>query len=153
MYMNRDENLFPKFRSWRQEFQNSSLTLWDYVNAQADVEVVGAAATMFWPTVIAYEGCVILQERFSKPYFAQWREHFHGDIAAIERMMNHVHLIDHFVNSYDSESLGTLDFLGQIMARCWRCALQEQIPNRRFEVEYTANAEGNGPTITFFQIA
>jgi hypothetical protein len=149
---NRADMMFPKFRRWQQEFQNESLTLWDYVTAKADIEIVGAAATLFWPTVIDREGCIILQNQIRESAFAQWRDYYQGDIPAIERMMNHVHLVDLFVNSYDQESLTTLDFIGQIMARCWRSALHEQFPALQFEVEYAANLEDDGPTITFFQV-
>ena len=149
---NHDDTMFPKFRRWQQEFQDESLTLWDYVTANADIEIVGAAATLFWPAVIEHEGCILLQDQFSEPAFAQWRNYYQGDIPAIERMMNHLHLVDLFVNSYEQESLPTLDFVGQIMARCWRSALHEQFPDRQFEVEYAANLQDDGPTITFFQI-
>jgi hypothetical protein len=152
MQWNHDDRLFPKFRRWRQEFQNPSLTLWDYVTLQADIEVVGAAATLFWPSIIHHEGCAVLQNRFSESEFTRWRDYYHGDIPAIERMMNHVHLIDLFVNSYDQEALATLEFMGEIMAYCWRSALHEQFPTVQFEVEYAAGTEDNGPTITFFRI-
>jgi hypothetical protein len=152
MQANHDDKLFPKFRRWQQDFQNESLTLWDYVTAKADIEVIGAAATLFWPSVIDHAGCVLLQDRFSESAFAQWRDYYQGDIPSIERMMNHMHLVDLFVISYDQESLATLDFVGQIMARCWRSSLHEQFPALQFEVEYAANLEDDGPTITFFQI-
>ena len=44
MQATHDDKLFPKFRRWQQDFQNESLTLWDYVTAQADIERICYAA-------------------------------------------------------------------------------------------------------------
>ncbi len=151
-----DTSRMPSFQSWKSGFgDHATLTPWNYVDAHASVELVAACATMFWPLFVVERDCVILQEHFVQKTFDEWYAYFHGDRSATEAMLNHVHLVDVFLNQPGSEYADEsylFAYIAQIMAKCWQCALQTQFPERRLQVTYDENESGNGPTVTCFQI-
>ena len=62
-------------------------------------------ASLFWPDFVEVDGALILAEMYTEEGFQNWYSHFNGDLTAIEKMINHVHLEDLFVNARRDDDL------------------------------------------------
>src|SRR4051812_10954252 len=80
-------------------------SLWDFVNYRGDMQLGYAFAALFIPDVVEVDGAVILAEQFTPESFESWRSRFDGDLGAVERMMNHVHISDLFLNGTNNSVL------------------------------------------------
>ncbi len=61
--------------------------------SQFDLEGLGE---ILWPRVVKVRGCTLLEGGFTAASLDTWFEKFDGDVAAVKRMVNHVHLYDLF---------------------------------------------------------
>jgi len=144
----RDPLIHPEAGQWI-ESSNRPATLLQFVGERVGIAGAAAVARLLWPRFVEYRGAVIREEAFNAVFFDQWWTKFSGDIAAIESMVNHLHLWDVFAQCDDEASFEIMDNLLPIIRSCWSAALAEAFPNRRFEV-WTANEPDDyGPTIGF----
>jgi hypothetical protein len=147
-----DPTKLRDFDKWRTDWGKPDFTLWNYVNYRSDPELAVAFATLFWPKVVDVDGCILLAEHYNPHNFAHWKVQLAGNCQEIERVINHVHVYDLFTHSGTSgTALEALEYLAQVLMRCWECNLRETFPNRRFVLAYATEPEEYGPTITFFQ--
>ena len=146
-----DPSLLPDYQSW-QRAQSGEFTLWNYIDVRTDLQVAAAFGKLFWPDFIEHDGYVLLAEQFDPASVAQWRQELGDDRAAVERMVNHVHVYDLFNNNpADTDKTALAAYLGQVLAQCWHHALHAAFPDKRFTVEYTSEPDDYGPTISFAQ--
>jgi hypothetical protein len=138
---------------------NPGLTLWNYLGMRADYDLAAAFTSLFWPDFIEVDGCILLNESHSPANFEQWKEHFQGDRRSIEQMLNHTHMYDLFMNSETvlnrpTDSLyspALYEYLAQTLVVCWKHALQETFPDKKFAFSYATDPDEYGPTISFWQ--
>jgi hypothetical protein len=147
-----DATLIPGFPAWPPGTGPSVNRLWGYLSNFADIGVGAVASTLFWPDLVVVRGCVILAEHYEPANFDQWWQQLSGDCAAVERVLNHVHLYDVFRPVQPAgRDLTLYERVGQVVRACWRCRLREAFPARSFVVDYATEPEEYGPTVTFWQ--
>lgn len=114
---------------------------------------LGAAMAVLAPTFVEYRGAVLLafqgelSDR-SRAAVDSWFESL-GDVAAVERMCNHVHLWD--LLPYSDSSPGdevAYERLVEPLACSGNLALRARFPEREFVVEAVRDG-GYGPEVTF----
>lgn len=119
---------------------------------RGDFQLAADFSKLFWPDFVEVDGYVLLAEQFEEADVAQWRQQFGDDRKAVESMVNHVHLYDLFNNTGNTHKTALADYLGRVLVICWRRALAEAFPDKRFTVEYATDPDDYGPTISFFSV-
>jgi hypothetical protein len=114
-----------------------STGLWTYLNFKGSVQLPYGFASLFWPDFVDAGGAMILAEKYSKESFDSWYQHFDGDLTAIEKMMNHVHVEDLFMNGPSDDDLddGVWNTVLTVLESCWRAAATERFPSEPVVVE------------------
>src|SRR5580658_4025726 len=82
-----------------------STGLWTYLNFKGSLQLAYGFSSLFWPDFEEVDGALILAEKYTEESFQNWFQHFHGDLTAIEKMMNHVHIEDLFMNGAGDNDL------------------------------------------------
>jgi hypothetical protein len=151
-----DNSLLPIFQKYKQENESwiPNFSPWSYLNLRADYDLAAAFSKLFWPDFIEVEDYVLLAENYEQTNFEDWKKRFNGGRHDIEAMINHVHIRDLFLNSPKHvEYPGKLHkYLADVLAICWKHALQEAFPERTFTVSvFDDPVHSYGPEITFYQ--
>jgi hypothetical protein len=146
-----DEALLPRFQQWRSELVGPPVTPWGYLHHHCDTELGALFSTLFWPRLVEIDGCVLLAENFHAENFRRWREHFAGDLGAVEAMVNHTHVYDLFDDGSTHFDLAVHEQVGRALLGCWAARVRAAFPDRTFEFAYATEPDDYGPTVTFFQ--
>lgn len=93
-----------------------------------------------------------MSERYEPANFCEWWRQLSGDVAAVESVVNHVHLYDVFDHSDNELPDEVLEDLARVVAKCWKCALGDAYPSRSFEVRLSFGSEDYGPTVSFSSV-
>jgi hypothetical protein len=140
------------YTSWKQDWHEPGLGIWDYLRYRCDIDLAATFGTLFWPSFVEINGCIVLEERSSEEQVAQWLDHFAGDRMQTELMVNHTHVYDLFPGTGDEATDAALSaFLAHVLERTWACALREAYPEADFSIESHTDPLEYGPTITFYQ--
>ena len=115
-----------------------------YVQQEVSLAAVAAMTDLLCPRFVDVEGAVLLERKWSSKSFQSWQEHFHGDLRAVESMLNHEHLWDLFTSDGDADK-AALEIVAERMAITWKAAAEAQFPDRAFVCEVT---DEYGPTVT-----
>ncbi len=105
-----------------------------------------------FPDFVVFEESVILEMKFDEPAFRVWLDHFSGDKAGVERMLNHTHLYDVFSGCGSSVDEVVFEQLSNVLAMSWRMVLKAKFPDRRFHVEAINSDQEYGPVVTFHEM-
>lgn len=132
----------PEFRTWSEQFEPPADTS-AYLAREVSITAATILSELFFPELVNVRGCVLLSSSYESSNFEDWWQQMAGDQAAVERVLNHLHLWDIFEPSNDSEEQA-LDVLAQRIARSWRCWATTTFPDRVFEVTVT---DEYGPTV------
>ena len=76
-----------------------------------------------------------------------WSERMAGDAAAVESVVDHVHLCNFFAPQSEIENEALID-IGRVMASSWKCAAESQFPDREVIVEFNDGTDDYGPTVS-----
>ncbi|MFF8280427.1 hypothetical protein ACF05T_30785 [Streptomyces lateritius] len=134
----------PELMEWVVE--SDDFHLQGFMSANASIAQALALAALFRPEFVEYEGCVLLGFRFDRPGVDTWIAHLAGDLRAVEAVVNHVHLWDHFTPTSDAE-YAALPPLAEEIAAMWRSAAREAFPEREFDVSVSNDPDDYGPTL------
>lgn len=116
---------------------------WDRI-AELTSDDAEAISRLLWPEIVEYRGCSLLAELFRATTADNWLSKLRGDVRAVERVMNHVHLDD----TIGSVSVSARDEFAAVLCATWRCRLAEWGAGK-FDVLLTSDPGAEGTTITF----
>ena len=116
--------------------------------------------SILWPEFALYDGCVFQGLPDPKNYEG-FMEALGGNKTAVERVMNHQHILDIFHNSDFPLTEDAAVVIGRILKEMWSCKLARDFPDRAFHVEFFAedrqDAGASNPllryVVTFCQAA
>lgn len=149
----RGVNQIHRRQNGRTTANPSAASVWGQLGSNYDIEQASLFANLFCPAFVGVQGCVLLEAKFETSAFHRWWQELHGDIAAIERMVNHTHLYDLFPRADDEElALLRYEHVAQSLIGCWEGALRRAFPDRSFAFSYATEPDEYGPTITFWQV-
>jgi hypothetical protein len=128
----------------------SEFSALDFLMAAVSLEVLTAVAMLLRPVFVVERDCVIWSERFERASFEEWWKELHGDRSRIEEVINHLHVWDLIdFDDGDPAANDTIDWLADVIAESWRCALAADFADRTFEVTVARGDGEYGPTVTF----
>jgi hypothetical protein len=109
---------------------------WKWLNIVSDMSMAAAYGKLFWPDLIERDGGIFLRECFTEDSYREWRQQLGGDVKAIERVMNHVHVYDLFMNPKAGEpSPGAVLYFASILGKLWLLRAAEQFGAGRVVVD------------------
>jgi hypothetical protein len=122
----------PDYYQWH---ERSPLALVDYVRIKLTPDLLIAVTDVFFPTFVEYKGAVILGFYFDRENFENWYEHFHGEIKAVEVMINHLEVASElFPEQLLGQAYENIEYVGEHLKYAWESELHRQFPDREFEV-------------------
>lgn len=107
--------------------------------------------SLFWPGFIERDGAVFVDFMFDDAVYGQWLVQTGGDVQAMEKVLNHLHLWDVLDPKSDQE-YATIPELARKIAGTWRMSASSSFPSREFSVEISDEPEDYGPTIMIYTI-
>lgn len=138
-----------QFQTWAQGFTPEPRP-WDFLSNVSGASATIMATSLIYPRFLQVEGCTILEEQYDKQSFRTWFEHFNGDVANVERMINHLHLWDLFKPSKEEISDDIMRAFGSTLEITWALAAEAQFPGRNMQGSFDWEEVDYGPTITVF---
>ena len=141
--------LIPELAGWN---DGAGITIPAWISGIGRFDHALGYVSIFWPDFVQYQ-CCILRQLPDSDNFQEWMKVMSGDIAKIEAMMNHVHILDLFVGSEYQPNKPLLLKLGQVLKDMWSCKLAHEFPSMGFTVELDVEAEDLADlTLTFYQL-
>ena len=92
-------------------------------------------ATIFWPDFVIYEDCICVAPP-DPVNFRTWLSRFKGNRTETEKMINHLHIADLFVNSEYPPTGRILHHMGKLLQDMWGCRLRRDFPERQISVQF-----------------
>ena len=109
----------------------------------------------FWPDFIVYDDCVFLACQFSKQGYKHWTKSLAARPlrkAAIEGLMNHIHVSEAFVNTPSRISRRLAKDVCAAVCESWRSKLASEFPDREFDVNFFLADPPEMSEISFSQV-
>lgn len=123
-----------------------------YASSKLSPDLAIAVTRLFWPDFVIHENRVFLAFRFEDQNFKHWEDEFDGDLQAVERMINHVHVVaDLLTYPFENLSYPNIEYFGRILVQTWKAALKTQFPDRAFQISGEKDGELDDFVITFWQ--
>lgn len=109
------------------------------------------AASLIWPEFREESGAIVIKEQTAEHTVEKWMSATNGDVTAVERVINTVHLWDRFPNEAESAD-PALGQLAQLLAETWSAKLRIDYPEYTFVVAVSLDPDIDyGPTVTFWR--
>jgi hypothetical protein len=121
--------LIPELSLWN-DGKGIDVDLW--INGIGSFEHAIAYGNLFWPKFVEHDGCIFVGGVDSKNYKI-WLKKLRGDKAAIERLLNHLHLDDLFPNA-SARTMKQKIYLAKLIKEMWESKLKRDFPELEFEV-------------------
>lgn len=113
--------------------------------------------TLCWPSFIEYDGMVFTEEDEDlsaerKKNITDWLDSTKGDKRAVEAVVNHRHILDHF-GGVEKATEPQVKVIGEILKEMWACKLARDFPKKKFIVEFIEGTQQDliQYQITFYQ--
>jgi hypothetical protein len=96
---------------------------------------------LFWPSFLEHDDAVFFAQGFAEESYRGFMLQTSNDRRAVERVMNHQHVVRMFGDPSLSPSRDQLVYLGQLLQEVWAAKLHRDFPTRTFRVDLVgANA-------------
>lgn len=122
--------LVPELRLWN---NGAGVSIDTWLQGMGSFELAVAYAELFWPRLALHEDCVFFAD-FDPETVANWSNHLKGDKGAVERVVNHRHIVDLFPAVKEPPTREILIHLGRILRDAWAAKLRLDFPDRSFVV-------------------
>ncbi|NWC24818.1 hypothetical protein HYE76_00005 [Pseudomonas tolaasii] len=141
-----------KYERWKSQWSDQSeLDESSFISDVVHPEDVLLFSKVLFPDFVCHESGVFLESRFTPEAFSEWMEGCDNDVAAVEKLLNHVHLYDVFGGCRDRVDDAVYEQLCRIVAQSWRMVLLSQFPDKQFCVQAIISDQEYGPVVTFSQ--
>jgi hypothetical protein len=143
--------LVPETKAWN---EGRGIDLLSWIGCVGSFEHAIGYAQIFWPELVEHDGCVFLASRFGETSYAGFMQQTHGDRRAVERVMNHQHVLDLFEGSEREPTRAQVIYLGRILREIWSSKLARELPDKRFVVTFYEASEDDllDAEVTFCQV-
>lgn len=134
-----------------------------YAFFESSLEVALGFSDLFWPPFTEYNSMVFRGvpeslDEAGESNIANWLKAFEGNCSQVERMINHIHLIDLFCERSREGSGYQIAYLGRVVRETWEAKLKLDFPGKTFAVElFLSEPDESGESavgdwlITFYQ--
>jgi hypothetical protein len=122
-----------------------------FATATLSPDLAIAFTGVLFPEFYLVDDCVFRSEATSGT-IESWKVPTKGNLAAIERVCNHVHLVEDnrypFTWKLNDQNL---KFFAYVLKETWQASLKVQFPEREFIVSLTFDEDATDYIITFWQ--
>lgn len=140
--------LIPELSEWN---EGRGIDVESWINALGNFEHAIAYGRLFWPEFTEHDDCIFWAPLDVENY-ERWMNYTKGDKTAIEKVKNHVHIVDFFSIAPGPTKVQMIYF-GRFLKELWECKLQRDFPGRSIVVDFF-EPDGENPydyEITFYQ--
>lgn len=137
------------FKIWNQR-EEISLADYAYFNMTSP-DLLIATICLFYPSFVLVDDCVIVDWKFNRETFEEWKKAFKGDIRGVEFKMNYRLVSDFFDDATLELNYQNISFIGHVLMRTWESALKEAYPEKRFKMFGEKDGELDDFWISFCQ--
>ncbi|MEH3148249.1 MAG: hypothetical protein PGN34_23640 [Methylobacterium frigidaeris] len=123
-------DLIPETRGWN---GGRGIDPEGWIACVGTYELAVGYSLIFWPRFVRFEGYV-LRDGFSEASLRGFERSTGRDRAAIEAVMNHLHLADLHANAAATEA--QLRHLGRVLRDIHTAKLARDLPGLRFEIRF-----------------
>ncbi|QGQ20592.1 hypothetical protein GC089_17110 [Cellulomonas sp. JZ18] len=117
-----------------------------FIGVHGSAGTIAAVMALLAPPFVEHRGAVLRGFRTDLAVVDDWFDRL-GDVAAVEKVVNHVHVWDLLPSrGFDAREA---ELLVEPMAWFWHAALDRAFPGRRFVVDAVRDGD-YGPELTFF---
>lgn len=95
-------------------------------------------SSLFWPDFVEFEGCLLWNDCPIEG-FEEWMQSLKDDRTAVEKVLNHRHLTDFFLNSTTSPTPEQVEYFGHLLREMWLTKLHRDFPQLPVRVEFYWN--------------
>ena len=144
------QQLIPELRLWNGG-KGIGVDMWR--QCVGSFEHAVAYGRLFWPAFTLHDGCILFED-FNLESFQGFMEQTGGHRPSVERVMNHIHLLDLFGHDDHAPSDDLLLHLGSLLKDIWSTKLARDFPERRVVVRFPLETVDDGSSdyqISFFQ--
>ena len=124
--------LIPEMADWN---NGDGIDVESWTGCSGSIELAIGYSVLFWPTFTEYDGCVLFAG-FSEAIYRDFLKAYNGNRQAVEWVMNHCHIHDHFIHYGGKSNADQLVYLGRILKDIWQTKLAHDFPNRQFVVSF-----------------
>ena len=122
--------LIPELPKWN---NGAGIDAEGWIECVGNYELATGYSLIFWPRFVRCDGYV-LRDGFSEESLRGFEEASGCDQAAVEAVMNHVHIADIHCNVEPTE--GQLRYLGRVLKDIHEVKLSRDFPELRFAVSF-----------------
>lgn len=126
-------NLIPELQDWN---NGQGIDLDGYLSCIGNYELAIAFAHFFWPTFVEHDGCILNGAPDPKNYL-DWKAATNDNKTSIEALLNHVHILDLFLNVEQPPTRDQIIYLGRQLQSMWSAKLKLDFPGRNFTVTFS----------------
>lgn len=106
-----------------------------WIACTGNPELAIGYSLVFWPEFARYKDYVIRAGSDDASYFDEWERQCEGDKAAVEKVVNHVHLAD--LHAYGTDlTEAQARYLGRLLKEIHEVKLRADFPELTFEVYF-----------------
>jgi hypothetical protein len=124
--------LIPGLQEWN---NGKGIDPASWINCYARYDLALGYSLLFWPDFVLYDDCIFINEPDHKNY-ESWLSNCKGDKSCVERLMNHRHILDIFLNSEMQPTKEIVRQIGRVLKDMWTCKLKRDFPERNVCVEF-----------------
>jgi hypothetical protein len=136
-------------------YRHQHISLASYALVHMTPDILIAVTKLFWPDFVVYENSVFRADNFTESSYQDFMRELKGDLEAVEKVMNHVHIADLLISLKETPytlSQANRRYLNQTFAYFLQCALKVQFPDRQFQVETEDDPENEETVFTFWEL-
>jgi hypothetical protein len=124
--------LIPELPAWN---NGKGIDVDSWRGCSGNFQLAIAFSRLFWPEFVEHDGCVLFAD-FLPANYAGFMNNCKGDRAAVERVMNHQHILDLFFHAAGTATEAQVVYLGNVLKDILTVKLAHDFPARRFCVEF-----------------
>ncbi|HEY8129710.1 MAG TPA: hypothetical protein VIF39_13530 [Hyphomicrobium sp.] len=126
------DRLLPHLKDWN---NGQGIDPLDWVACSGNFDLAIGYTTLFWPDFVEHDDMVLLSSRLN--------EKLDGITSCLEKLLNHLHLLDTHYAGCPGATPEKLEFLGKTIREMWAAKLSQDFPGVRFAVEFFGNSSSD----------
>lgn len=107
-----------------------------WIGCIGNPELAIGYSLVFWPEFARYKDYVVRAGCENPSYLDEWERQCQGDKAAVERVVNHIHIVDIHAGG-TSLSEAQARYLGRVLKQIHEVKLKVDFPELTFEVDFS----------------
>lgn len=142
-------DLIPELPTWN---GGEGIDVESWIGCEGDFQHAIGYSVIFWPEFTLHED-MIFGKNFSHEALAGFLKQADGNKTSVEKVMNHLHIVDIHHGGCPDASRERIVYLGNVLKEIYSCKLKCQFPDLRIVVCFDDTPKENlmDYQLTFYQ--